>query len=493
MAAHTPPTPTLPRPALILLMLVACTSPLLGGAWAASGRANITCDTSGNLRISANEPAGAVYVEGVAVASELSELRAALAAANQAATANSNETTALAAAVGRLNTLYGGLAARMSAVEKALFARPPCAPRTTRTVIQFPPGTANIRKTSAVAVDPTGRAHVCYRDERTYLSNIYSCIDSACTQATTLTLVQGLSTGISPAVAFDARGLPVITHAQTDGGDLTNLLFSFCSSVASSGDNICAAYTTRALSTTTAGTRVVRCRDSAVAVDSAGIPFVAFEDLDLGALGFTVCADAECSSSSARILSTEAVRGPPQIAVAPSGLPVVAFQSRADGLTKLLLCSDRMCAGPITTVPLDAPASSTTATWLSMHLLPSGAPSVALASSAGQAMLYVCDSPACSSATSTTLGTAVTGSPGRTIAHAIAGADAPTAAFVASGGKSIVLAQCPDAQCLGGASVLANPTTALGHTLSYMDTAAAGPTLAVSFFDETDLAIKLML
>lgn len=149
----------------------------------------------------------------------------------------------------------------------------------------------------------------------------------------------GFATGLTPAIAIGADGLPIVAHHGGEGALYPGLLrISHCD------DFRCDTATSRTIDRV--ANSIVGAHP-ALAIGSDGLPIVAAYDATSERLRVLHCDDRLCTSSTVAAVDTAIVRPGARsvaIAIGTDGLPFLAYSHEAIGALRVAHCGDLRCA-----------------------------------------------------------------------------------------------------------------------------------------------------
>lgn len=306
----------------------------------------------------------------------------------------------------------------------------------------------------AIAVPPSGRPVLAYREPVSGEVHVATCRNPRCTGPLTIRALAGLPpAGAGLAMAIGADGHPLLSYRiEADGSlGLTRCESADCSIashlVLDAGSRI-GEHTAIAVAAdgrptvsyhdpASARMRIASCRDprcsdaslvaidwhlggphSAVAVGADGMPGVAFQD-EQGALLYARCSPADCSGPIAIQMVDGSAAGAghePTLRIAADGRPAMSYLASAPRKVTFARCADAACTQASVTeidamgpddIGLDSPAFA---------FAPSGLPLIAYRRTDGGVLLADCRDPGCAEGARRTVKGAHAGAPGIALA-----------------------------------------------------------------------------
>jgi len=216
------------------------------------------------------------------------------------------------------------------------------------------------------------------------------CGNAACTTAATAAVTGTGEGGRSPSLALDTGGRPVISFsaAVTGALKLAHCAVPTCISFSNSIEAI---------------NPGPDASGTALALDAAGNPIVAFHKTSLGALAVAHCNDPNCSLAVSGGESVEIPDPGPGVGSAPAvhldaaGRPLIAYYDQAQGDLKFAACGDVGCTPALASViTLDDGGGADVGSNPAIDLDDSGRPVIAYHdATAGALRLAGCATPSC--------------------------------------------------------------------------------------------------
>ena len=278
-------------------------------------------------------------------------------------------------------------------------------------------------------------------------------------------------------LALTTAGFPVIAYYDIANADLK---------VAVCADATCSSGTTiRTIdSTDYVGTH------TSLALTTADLPVISYYDATNGDLKLVVCADATCSSGTTirTIDSTGDVGRDTSLALTTAGFPVISYADSTNGDLKVAMCADVTCSSGTTVRTIDSTGNVGQHT--SLALTTAGFPIIAYYDvTNGDLKVAVCADTTCSSGTIVhTIDS--TGDVGRHTSLALTTAGFPVISYYDNTKQGLKLAVCADATCLSGTTIRTIDSTGnVGHYTSLALTTAGLP--VISYYDSTKQGLKL--
>jgi len=186
----------------------------------------------------------------------------------------------------------------------------------------------------------------------TYDTWVAVCGDPQCSFLVRRTTIDGDGVGIgesglSPSVAIDSNGFPVMAYGHLpDGGPDSQLILTLCNDVD------CGSTSRRVLATATNGTVYF----TSVAIAPNGNPVVAYFETASEDLHLVVCANPSCTSSSSVVVDGDG-SGPlatgryASMAIGVSGFPIISYFDDTNETVKVAACANLACTdSTITTI-----------------------------------------------------------------------------------------------------------------------------------------------
>jgi Ca2+-binding RTX toxin-like protein len=207
--------------------------------------------------------------------------------------------------------------------------------------ITTPDHPGNVGKSSSLQLDAAGNPVVSYRDETTFDLKLVHCNDPNCAGDNDVVVVLDhdgtASVGQDTALALDAAGHPVIAYYHATNADLR---VAHCNDAGCVGGNESIV--------TVASTSWVGL-DPSLELDATGNPVISYGDLsNRGELKLAHCDDPNCAGGNETIAAVDSngtLGGFSSLELDAAGNPVISYYGDSNGDLKLAHCNDPNCTG----------------------------------------------------------------------------------------------------------------------------------------------------
>lgn len=238
-----------------------------------------------------------------------------------------------------------------------------CTGASTITVVDDPPVNM-VGEFSSIAISVDTFPVMSYWD-RSGTLKVAKCVNAACTGASIVTTVDDPVNGVgnTSSLAIGPDGFPVIAYSDTTAFALK---FAKCVNAACTGATL--------IRTLDDSTNLLGVYPS-LAIGADGLAVISYKDATLGALKVAKCFNAVCNVVSTLIVDDPVadVGAYNSIAIGADGLPIVSYQDSTAGALKVAKCTDVFCSGPRIITTVDDPAN-TVGAWTSMAVGNDGLP-----------------------------------------------------------------------------------------------------------------------
>lgn len=230
--------------------------------------------------------------------------------------------------------------------------------------IVTPDAATNIGKYTAIALDSTGKPVVSYYDEANSALKVLHCGNNTCSTGNTIAVPDNTGTvGLYTSVTVDANNFPVVSYYDASNGKLKIL---HCGNAACTAGNTLA---TPDMTSSNGG-------QSAIRLNNAGNPVVAYFDFTNSSLKIITCGNSACNAGNTTVTvdSVADVGRYPSLKLDSNQKPVVSYLDATNGKLKVLHCGNTLCTAGNSVVSL--PATGVAGYYSSLSLDASDIPTI---------------------------------------------------------------------------------------------------------------------
>ena len=334
----------------------------------------------------------------------------------------------------------------------------------------------------SLALDAAGNPVVAYHDSSAQDLNVMHCNDPLCFGGNESITAPDTTffTDFPTSIVLDAEGNPVVSYHEGLSGDLNVL---HCNDVNCAGNDE---------SITAPDTAGDVGRWSSIRLDAVGNPVISYQDFTNQDLKVLHCTDVNCSGGVITSLDTLGNSGYyTSLALDATGNPVISYTDASGGGLKVIHCNDANCAGDNESI--STPDAGTGGQYTSIALDSSGNPVVSyFASSTSDLKLMHCNDPNCAGGDESKTSPDTAGDVGQSTSLKLDASGKPLVSYYDITNQDLKVLHCDDVNCApgGDASLSVDTTGNVGLHNSLALDKAQRP--IVAYYDTTNSNLKLL-
>jgi hypothetical protein len=205
------------------------------------------------------------------------------------------------------------------------------------------PATNDVGGYSSIAVGTDGLAIISHYDATTKDLRTTHCTNTACTTATSATVVTTDDVGSYSSIVIGTDGLPIISYSGEFSGAVERVVVVHCADVACT-----------AVSGTSQVDALLELSQTAMSIGSDGLPVISYQGIS-GAYGLHVahCDNVGCTDSTTHTVDASPSYGPygsySSITVGSDGLAIISQRDNTTANLRVTHCTDVACTAATST------------------------------------------------------------------------------------------------------------------------------------------------
>jgi len=203
--------------------------------------------------------------------------------------------------------------------------------------------TGSVGQSNSIALDTSDIPVIAYRDSTNQDLKVVKCGNTTCSSGNIITTVDSDdAVGLEPSIILDVNNIPIISYFDETNSDLKVVK---CGNASCSSGNLI----------TTVDSSDSVGRHSSIALDSSDIPVISYADDTNGALKVVKCSNTSCSSGNTitTVDSTISNFVDTSLAIDSTGLPVIAYRDFSGALLKVVKCGNSSCSSSNTITSIE--------------------------------------------------------------------------------------------------------------------------------------------